>query len=269
MTDAGEDLIVTSEHVRVKPMGVLRSIAFFIVPAAVLYGTHYSIVPALLSSTGYPYLVGYMIGWVSTMFIFFVAALAAYRLEGNAVDWANFAARYRLMRMTGGDWLWAVTIFAFAMTTYLGLSFTGDWLAGIPAFAPHPSFHPEFGPQSTRAHVPGMLMGMDLAGKWWVAVVFLTGWFLNICGEELWFRGYILPRQELALEKHAWIANGLMFGFNHIWQPWNLLVIIPGALAGAYVVQRRRNTWILIVMHALSNFSLVVLVTLNVMGIRL
>jgi membrane protease YdiL (CAAX protease family) len=253
---------------KIKPMGVLPSIAFFIVPAAILYCTHYFLVPSLLNYTGYPYLVGYMIGWVSTMALFFAAALVAYKLEGNPINWRDFAARYRLVRMTGKDWLWTLAIFIFAMVIYFGLSFTAEWLARIPVLAPHPLFHPEFGPKSTSAHVPGMLMGMPLAGKWWIAVVFLVGWLLNILGEEFWFRGYILPRQELAFGKHAWIANGLMFGFNHIWQPWNLLLIVPGALAGAYVVQRRRNTWVLIVMHALSNLSLVMIVALNVIGIN-
>jgi len=233
-----------------------------------LYSIHYVLVPAFLNSTGYPYLVGYTIGWVSSMALFLIAALVAYRLEGNAGNWDAFAARYRLVRMTGRDWLGMLAVLAFSMLVYFGLSFTAEWLARIPFLAPHPAFHPEFGPQSISAHVPGRLMGMSLAGKWWIAAAFLVGWGLNVFGEEFWFRGYILPKQELAFGRYAWIANGLMFGLNHIWQPWNLLLIVPGALVGAYVVQRRRNTWVLIVMHGLSNLSLVVLVALNVMGLQ-
>jgi membrane protease YdiL (CAAX protease family) len=252
-----------------KPMGVLLSVVYFILPAGVLYCTHYVLVPAFLNNTGHPYLVGYMIGWGSTMAFFFIAAMIAYRLEGNPVNWRDFAARYRLVRMTGRDWLWTLAVLILTMAIYFGLSFTARWLASMPAFAPHPSFHPEFGPDSTRAHLPGELMGMPLAGQWWIAVVFLVGWLLNIFGEEFWFRGYILPRQELAFGRYAWVANGLMFGFNHLWQPWNLLLIVPGALVAAYVVQQRRNTWVLIVMHAIANLSLVVLVVLNVIGIEI
>ena len=108
---------------------------------------------------------------------------------------------------------------------------------------------------------------MVLANQWWVALVFFLGWFFNIFGEELWFRGYILSRQELAFGKRAWIVHGIMFGLNHIWQPWNLLLILPGAVIGAYVVQRRRNTWILIISHGLMNLSLLIIVLLNVLGI--
>lgn len=254
---------------RAAPMGLLRSAATFVPPAAILYVTHYRLVPLFLARTGQPYLVGYLVGWVPTMALFLIAALVAYRLEGNPVGWRHVSQRYRLRKMDRADWLWAAIVLLVALGLYFGLSFTAVWLARVPLLAPHPSFHPEFGPRPMEAHVPGKLMGMPLRGQWWVAVLFLMGWVLNILGEELWFRGYILPRQELALGNAAWIANGIMFSLNHIWQPWNLLVILPGAMVGAYVVQRRRNTWILILMHAISNASLVILVGLNVVGIRL
>jgi membrane protease YdiL (CAAX protease family) len=251
-----------------RPLGVAGSIVLFIVPATILYCTHFFFVPWFVRSTPSPYLVGYLIGWPATMALFFVAALAGYRLEGNAFQWKRFAARFRLARMTGKDWLWTLGLLILSMALYFGLGFTSRWLARIPILAPHPLVPPDFGPGAASARVPGILMGMPLAGRCWVALVFVVGWLLNVFGEEFWFRGYLLPRQELAMGTRAWIANGLMFGFNHIWQPWNLLLIVPAALVGVYVVQRRRNTWILIVMHGLMNLTLVVSVVLNVAGIN-
>ncbi len=251
-----------------RPLGIVGSIVLFIVPAIVLYWTHFFIIPGYVSSTGYPYLVGYLIGWPTTMALFLMAALIGYRLEGNAIHWKSFASRFWLGRMTGKDWLWTSGLFIISMTLYFGLGFTSQSLARIPILAPHPLMPPDFGPEAASARVPGMFMGMSLAGKWWVALVFLIGWLLNIFGEEFWFRGYLLPRQELAMGARAWIVNGLMFGFNHIWQPWNLLLIVPAALVGVYVVQRRRNIWILIVTHGVMNLTLVLMVVLNVAGIN-
>lgn len=252
---------------RIRPLGIAGSIVLFLVPAAILYWTHFSFIPDYVRSTGNPYLAGYLIGWPTTMALFFVAAMAGYRLEGNAFLWKGLAWRFRLSRMTGKDWLWTLGLFVISMALYLGLGFTSQWLARIPLLAPDPLVPPDFGPGAVNARVPGILMGMPLAGKWWVALLFIAGWLLNIFGEEFWFRGYLLPRQELALGRRAWIANGLMFGFNHIWQPWNLLLILPTALIGAWVVQRRRNTWILVVMHGAMNLLLVVTVVFNVAGI--
>jgi membrane protease YdiL (CAAX protease family) len=251
-----------------RPLGIAGSIVFFIIPAAILYWTHYFFVPGFITRTGYPYLAGYLIGWPVTMALFFIAALAGYKLEGNPSGWGSFASRFRLGRMNGRDWLWTLGLFILSMALYFGLGSSSQWLAKVPILAPNPLVPADFGPGAATARIPGILMGMPLAGKWWVAVVFVAGWILNIFGEEFWFRGYILPRQELAMGGRAWIANGLMFGFNHIWQPWNLLLIVPSALVGAFIVQRRRNTWILIVMHGLMNLSLVVVVVLNVAGIK-
>lgn len=250
----------------IRPLGVVGSVVLFAIPAAILYCAHFFFVPAFVSTTGTPYLVGYIIAWSSTMAFFFIAALVGYRLEGNAIQWKTFASRFRLTRMYREDWLWTLALLLISMALYFGLGFTSQLLARIPILAPHPLVPPDFGPQAARARGPGILMGMTLAGRWWVALAFLVGWLLNVFGEEFWFRGYLLPRQELATGAQAWIANGLMFGFNHLWQPWNLLLIVPAALLGAYVVQRRRNTWILILMHGLMNLTLVVVVMLNVAG---
>lgn len=253
----------------IRPMGILLTIVYWAIPAAILYVSHYIMVPMFIQRTGQPYLVGYLIAWVSTMVFFFIAAFAAYRLEGNPIQLTTFTERYRLRRMSRQDWIWTLGIFGFVIISYFGLAFTSGWLAEWSFFGPHPVFPPEFGPEGAAARAPGTFMGMTITGLGWVAVVYLFGWFFNIFGEELWFRGYILPRQEKAFSNRAWVANGLMFTLNHIWQPWNLLLILPGALVGAFVVQRRKNTWILIIFHGLANAILLILIILNAFGLIL
>lgn len=253
----------------IKPMGILPTISYWAVPAVILYVSHYILVPVFIQRTGQPYLVGYLIAWVSTMVLFFIAALAGYLLEGNPVRLKTFTERYRLRRMSRQDWAWTLGILVFVIISYFGLAFTSRWLAQWSFFAPHPVFPPEFGPDGAAARTPGTFMGMTITGLGWVALVYLFGWILNILGEEFWFRGYILPRQEKAFGDNAWVANGLMFTLNHIWQPWNLLLILPGALFGAFVVQRRKNTWILIISHGLANAILLVLIVLNAFGLVL
>jgi membrane protease YdiL (CAAX protease family) len=256
-------------HDNIRPMGIVPTIVYWVIPAAILYVSHYVLVPLFIRRTSQPYLVGYLIAWVSTMALFFIAAFAAYRLEGNPIRQAIFKDRYRLRRMSWQDWIWTLGILAFVIISYFGLAFTSGWLAEWSFLAPHPVFPPEFGPEGSAARAAGTFMGMKITGLAWVAVVYLFGWLVNIFGEELWFRGYILPRQEKAFGKHAWVANGLMFTLNHIWQPWNLLLILPGALVGAFVVQKRKNTWILIISHGIANAILLIIIILNAFGLAL
>jgi membrane protease YdiL (CAAX protease family) len=252
----------------IKKLGIKSSIIIFLVPASILYIAHYYFVPAFIQATNQPYFKAYLIAWFTTMLMFFIASIYAYYREGHPLKIKEFAHRYRLSKMSKQDWVWVFTILIIQTGVYFGLSFTSMWLASIPVFSPHPVFAPEFGPAGTSAHVPGELMGMYLVGKWWIIPVYFFGWVFNILGEEFWFRGYLLPRQELSFGKFAWVVNGLMFGFNHIWQPWNLLMIVPSALFGAFIVQRRKNTWILLIPHGLMNVSLLLIIILNVIGIK-
>jgi membrane protease YdiL (CAAX protease family) len=109
-------------------------------------------------------------------------------------------------------------------------------------------------------------MELPLKGQWWVIGMYFLGWFFNIFGEEFWFRGYILPRQELAFGKIAWLVNGLMFTLNHIWQPWIFIAILPSSLLTAFIVQVRKNTWISIIQHGVANISLLFYLIGGVLG---
>jgi len=157
------------------------------------------------------------------------------------------------------DWGWALAMLVVSVGFLAGLSFTTDWLKSIPLFSPPAPYPPDL---VDPAHhlTQGVLFEMPLRGKWWLLIVYFIGWFLNIAGEEFWYRGWMLPRQEVAFGKYAWIVNGLMFNFQHLYMPWNLLAMLPGSLFVSYAVQHQRKTWMSIIWHGLVNFSLLIFI---------
>jgi membrane protease YdiL (CAAX protease family) len=91
----------------------------------------------------------------------------------------------------------------------------------------------------------------------WHASVFAT-WIplfvSNILGEELCWRGYLLPRQAAALGRMAWLPNGILWCLFHWSFGWPIMVtLLPMTLLLPWIVQRRRNTTVGIVMHGLFN----------------
>ena len=83
---------------------------------------------------------------------------------------------------------------------------------------------------------------------------------INPTVEELYFRGYLLPRLPVA----GWPAipvSAALFALQHYWQPWNWLVIFGLQLILITLVVRLRCVRLGIVMHVLTN-SLPLLVTL-------
>ena len=256
---------MNESEIKLKPLGWGWSIVIFLITAIILRVTHYVFAPAIKTVTGKPYLVGYLIGWVSTMFLFFLASLIAYKIDGHPITKEAFIFRYRLEKMEKTDWLWTLAMIVFSVVFLTALSFTAKLLKPIPLFSPHPLFPPDMVDITNNLKL-GVLFEMPLQGEWWLIAVYFIGWFLNIAGEEFWYRGWMLPRQEVAFRKYAWIINGLMFNFQHTFQPWNMLAMLPGSLFISYAVQRQRKTWMSIIWHGLVNISLLIFIIQGVIG---
>lgn len=251
---------------RIKSLPLGKTIVYGLIPAVSFYMIHYYLIPGYVERSDIPYFKGYLVGYVLTMAFFFVAALIAYHLEGNPWSWEALKDRFRLAKMNRADWWWILALIVLVFLTYFGLGFTGNWVRWVPFLVPPETWPSELGPGGSSRLVSGEFMGMPLKGQWGLVLVYFVGWFLNIFGEEFWFRGYILPRQELAFGKIAWLVNGLMFTFNHLWEPWILIAILPSTLLLAFVVQTRKNTWIGILQHGIVNISLLFYLIGGVIG---
>lgn len=251
---------------RLKPMSLWQSAVFTALPAGWAYFAMWVLAPALQEFTGQPYLVGYLISWGSSEVLIFLAALMVYRLEGNSLKWVSIRERYRLRPPQRKDFAWALITILVMVGTYLALGFTSRWLASYPVFSPHPAFPAELKPGAEQEIIPGIFMGMTLKGQWGVLLAYLVGWLFNIVGEELWFRGFMLPRQELSHGKAAWIVNGLCFNFFHVMWKWNLIALLPGSLFLSFVSQRRKTTWVAILAHGFLNITTAITIAASVLG---
>lgn len=199
------------------------------------------------------------------MFFIFMASLFTYRIEGHPITKDAFIERYRLYRMDFTDWGWALAMIVVSVGFLAALSFTTALLKSVPLFSSPPIYPPDLVDPANHL-ITGILFEMPLSGKWWLIIIYLIGWLLNVVGEEFWYRGWMLPRQEVAFGKYAWIVNGLMFNFQHLYMPWNLLAMLPGSLFVSYAVQRQGKTWMSIIWHGLVNFSLLIFIIQGVIG---
>ena len=59
-----------------------------------------------------------------------------------------------------------------------------------------------------------------LSGNWaWLAVIAALAIFNTVLGEELLFRGLLLPRMQDAFGRGDWVANGVLFALYHLHMP--------------------------------------------------
>ncbi|MXV52795.1 CPBP family intramembrane metalloprotease [Pedobacter sp. HMF7647] len=70
--------------------------------------------------------------------------------------------------------------------------------------------------------------------------------------EELYFRGYLLPRMQ-GFGKYAFLVNCLLFSLYHFWQPYIYLTLFLALLPMIYLVVKTRDLRLSILTHSLLN----------------
>ena len=88
-----------------------------------------------------------------------------------------------------------------------------------------------------------------------IALVVVAVVFNGVVGpvtEELYFRGYLLPRID-RLGRWAPVLNTVLFSLYHLWTPWQNLTRIIGLLPMVWLAWRRRSTQLAIAAHVTIN----------------
>jgi CAAX protease family protein len=99
------------------------------------------------------------------------------------------------------------------------------------------------------------------SGAWgWFAVVVVLAVFNTVLGEELLFRGFLLPRMNGAFGRVDWLANGVLFSAYHLHEPWVFLSPLADAVVLAYPTKRYRSAWIGIAVHSAQSVVIIIVI---------
>jgi membrane protease YdiL (CAAX protease family) len=100
-----------------------------------------------------------------------------------------------------------------------------------------------------------------LSGAWgWYGVLLVSFLFNTVLGEELLFRGFLLPRMNGAFGRGDWVANGLLFTGYHLHVPWAMPATLLDTFIIAYPTKRFRSAWIGIAVHSAQSVVLALLI---------
>jgi membrane protease YdiL (CAAX protease family) len=113
-----------------------------------------------------------------------------------------------------------------------------------------PAFPPAAG--HNMAEFLGSDAGADLfSGSWaWFALMVVLTVFNTVLGEELLFRGVLLPRMRGAFGRGDWVVNGVLFATYHLHMPWTIPATLLDTLAISYPSRRFRSALIGIAVHS-------------------
>jgi membrane protease YdiL (CAAX protease family) len=221
-----------------KKLGLIFSFAIYI-PASLLmfYLTKY-LIPYLSKVTGQEtILFWFLVASIGVFTPLVVTAFLILKFEGFTLNKKTWTHRLRFRKITKNDIIWCLG----------GLIFVGI-LSGLLLYSLE-LIHGKFD------HSPAFMSFEPLTtGRYWILLVWLPYWILNILGEEILWRGVMLPRQEIAFGSNTWFIHGLGWGLFHIAFGWQLLItLIPLIFVQSYVVQKTKNSWVGVIMHATLN----------------
>lgn len=102
-----------------------------------------------------------------------------------------------------------------------------------------------------------------LSGNWlWLAICIVMWTFNTVLGEELLFRGLLLPRMNGAFGKWDWVANGVLFAVYHLHVPWVIpQTVLVDTFAISYPSKRYSSALLGIAAHSVQSVFFAVLVT--------
>jgi membrane protease YdiL (CAAX protease family) len=243
----------TVKDVQMKPMGLPESLVLFGIPAVLFYVITRVLIPYFNKTYAiHPVLTWFIFGGLLLFIPLFVLAIMLFRKDGYDFDLKTMAVRFRLVRFARTDWLWllgavvAIMVLNGVIMAVWKLLSVRFCISPMDTSAPFLHFDPLRG--SARL----------------LLFIWIPFFFFNIVGEELLWRGYILPRQELNFGKFAWLVNAGLWLIFHICFGLDLIIILlPVLFIVPYVVQRRKNTWIGIAVHALVNGPSFILISLG------
>jgi membrane protease YdiL (CAAX protease family) len=236
----------------IKPIKMGYSIVLFLIPGIVFYLLVKVLMPYLLETLSInDVLLWTIVGTLGLFAPLFLLSLILMKADGYPLNWATVSTRFRLKRMEKTDWLWILG--GFGVCTAISGIVLGIW-----ALSPIP-----FDINDLRKIAPievQQLEGIEML----IFLPMLVLFFFNYVGEEFLWRGYILPRQEVALGKYAWLVSaGLHTVFHFLFGLKAMIPFAPFMLLLPYVAYKTKSTTNSIIIHALLGAPMMVLVSLG------
>ena len=133
----------------------------------------------------------FLIGGLGIFLPLLVVSYVILRAENHMPQLNIWTDRLRFRKMSYIDWKWcagSIVLIGFFMFIIMKL---------LEAVSGTVDTQPSF-----------MTLDPLTPGRYWILLLWLPYWLLNIFGEEILWRGTILPRQEITFGKYAWFVHG-------------------------------------------------------------
>jgi len=267
-----EQTMVQDKVIPVIPQYSLGKVLLVWLAAAAPMGVlGWIVAPALSRGSVNPGMVRLAALTIGLIWQFVLVMILLYREAGN-LHWSTIRERLWLQApcssRTGATdrrlWWWLIPV--VVLTVLYEMQVIGVverlWVSLVPVLAEPPGF--SMGGLMSSPEAKAQMVGAW--GFYWLFIV--NALFNTVIGEELLFRGLLLPRMARTFGKWDWVVNGLLFGFYHWHQPWVFIgAAIEGAFLFAFPTKRFRSAWFGIIAHSMQSVFFAFLLLGLVLGL--
>jgi len=219
------------------------------------------LIPRVHMEPGFLYLILITLGLVWEG----VVAYMILRREVKPFTWVNIKDRVWLHTPTDPKtgvrskrlYLWTIPLIAVIEVAHQILDpLNGPWVKALPFLAPPPSALIEN-------------LAAPAVGQWWLLGLLAVLIVFNfLVGEELIFRGILLPKMSGVFGKWDFIANGILFSAYHLHAAWQWPSMLLYNWIRPWATKRFKSYWVALLLHGFADsLVLIVLFTMAILGL--
>lgn len=219
---------------QLKPMGFVFSMSICIAASVLMFTLTRYLIPFLHEITGWEIILfWFLVGSLGVFLPLIITGIIILKKEGQRFSRQTWKERLRFRKVTKNDLIWSIGAILVVLVI------TGLLMKILELFGGKFESSPSF-----------MFLEPLSGARYLILAAWLPYWILNILGEEFFWRGVMMPRQEISFGKYTWLIHGFGWGLFHIAFGWNLLItLIPLLFIQSYVVQKTKNSWTGVIMH--------------------
>lgn len=218
-----------------------KSIFLHLVPGF-LGGFFYFLIAPVVKHYGFPTIMALIISGIFVLLPIELGFLL-YQKKRTGEKFLGGVVRYQKPLKFLHFILWVTVIFLLTGLTFKAFDFASKHLMQLFSWIPS-----------------DYLLDMGLNGEYSKPILIITYvlfFFLIVLivptVEELYFRGYLLPRMPSKLKGWLVPIHSALFALYHTWSPWLFLTRTFGVLPLIYLVKRKENIYLGIVSHCIIN----------------
>jgi membrane protease YdiL (CAAX protease family) len=240
---------------KLKQLNSLQILLAFLLPSGFAFFGFRYVLPKVVN-LGHPKVL--MWGIIASVMLLFLAIIGILFIKKEAKS-NNISIWERLLIKKIGlkQWLVCLGIMIAGIILSVVVTPAVDFFRDLPGLS-IPDYmpfwlNPSIDPMNTDMNI--LSPNYSLKGNYVVLIIMSIALLLNILAEEIYFRGWLLPKMQ-NFGKWSWFVNGLLFALYHTFQLWLFPMIFVVSLATALTVYLSKSILPAFVTHIVANFLL-------------